>query len=556
MPEGARDASVDLSAVADLASPRLDDLAPVPPVDGAVARVTICHDPMSPTIVDVPASEVAAHVAHGDPIGVPSALLFVDANAAAVGLGTQSAPFRRVTDALALMRCRTRATGETGDIRLAAGVHTVSYDAALLAANPTYEPGPIIVDFPVRLRGATQVALDSDGHPRPDYSLYGASNATFVVAQAPLGPEDSQSLIFVADTTDVTVEGLVLSSGHCRVASLCPGRPTVMTRGGVALQTVRANRVTLRGNVIQPGFQSGVDTRGSSVSLRTTYASDTAICVACISGPGTVEVVANRLDNGLGGVFAAPTLGNTPFSLGTQASAFTIPPFTAAAAPTLDLTVDDNVLSGHTRNVTAFGVRLAVYGRDTTAAVTRQVMTARVRNNRVAADNGGVGASQGLIVDSGFSDRLATGVLAGTLFVVATGNTFTVSGAKISAMTMRQQPLLNASNLGQWKTFAPLDRGTLVIDSDLTYPTGFRVDLFAVDPLADKTLSGTACTTDADCSSATYRGQALPGSCNASKLCECLPGLTDVGGTCTDASPPANVVVINGAVIAPGTTVP
>ncbi len=215
----------------------------------------------------------------------------------------------------------------------------------------------------------------------------------------------------------------------------------------------------------------------------------------------------------------------------------------------------NNILSGHTRSSTGFGVRLVLYGRNTAPVIERQVVTARVRGNRVAADNGGVGANHGLLADAGFSDRLATGQLVGSMFADVHDNTFTVASARIGVSTMRIQAVLGQTAL--WRTFTPLDRGTLVVDSDVTYPGDFRVDHPATDPLSGATLSGTVCATHANCSTATYRGSALPGHCNPTSLvCECLAGLTDVAGTCTAPTAPDNVVVINGAVVPPGTTLP
>lgn len=547
--------SDDLSVVTDLGSETEDlftgDLAPSP----TPQPVTICHatTPGHATLLAVSPDEVAAHVGHGDPFGVANATVYVGA-AGTGGLGTESAPFGRATDALALERCRYRATGETGDIRFSAGAHPLSYDSGVLAANPSFEPGPVIIDFPVRLHGATQVSLDDSGRPLPDYTLYDATNSTIIAADAALGPADTQVIFLIADTSGVTVEGFVVSSGHCHIAALCPGKPTVADRGGVGFLPVRADNLTLRNNIIQPGFFSGVDSRGSTVSVHTTYASDTENCVACISGPGRVEVVDNRLDNGLGGVFAAPALGNVPFSLGTQAAAFTVPQVSPSPDPTLDIDVENNVLSGHTRSNTAFGVRLAVYGKDSASTVTRQVLTAQVRNNRIADDLGGNGATQGVLIDAGFPDRLATGTLAGTLFADVSGNTITVPNPKLTVLTMRAQALLNPAP-ANWKTFAPLDRATIVVDSDVTYPDDFRVDHFATDPLAGQTKgSGNSCSVDNDCSSAFYRTVHLPGSC-VSGACVCLPGFTDDTGVCNGPAL-SNVVVINGAVIPPGTAIP
>ncbi len=528
------------------------DLAPEP-------QLVICHipmnDPLHPTLVSIDASAAAVHFDHGDPMGLATATTFVDAAAAPGGLGTEAQPLQRITDALVLQRCRYRATGERGRLELAPGVFNLSYDAATLADNPTYETGPIVIDFPVTVHGATTIPTDGGSRPVAGYDGYSASNATYVVAATPLAAQDAQSLLLIADTANVAVEGLILRSGSCHVSSLCPTGSTVSTWGGAGILVIRSTAVELTGNVAEPGFFAAFETWGSTATLRNNYASDTEICVSCISGPGRVDVLGNRFDNGLGGVFVGPTLANTPFSLGTQAAAFPIAQFTPQADLALDVTIDDNILSGHTRNGNAFGVRIVAYGRDTASKVTRQIVTAHVRNNRVENDNGSAGASQGVLIDAGFSDRLASVLLTATMFIDLLGNTLHTTDKPIAVMTMRAQTLLGGA-ASQWKQYGPLETATIVVDSDAVYPDDFRVDHLAADPLADKTTAGGSCTTDADCSTATYRSKALPGLCNASKICQCLPGLVDTTGTCTDPRPTSNVIVINSKLIAPGTAIP
>src|SRR5262249_50221188 len=153
---------------------------------------------------------------------------------------TKSQPFGRITDALALQRCRWRASSERGDILVAAGTHKVSYDAAVLAMDANAEPGPLVIDFPVRVIGATAVPLDADLHPKAGYDVYATIGATFLVANPALGPDDSQILVLIADTSDVTVSGLVLVSGNCHQQALCPGATPVTTWGGSGIWAVRS----------------------------------------------------------------------------------------------------------------------------------------------------------------------------------------------------------------------------------------------------------------------------------------------------------------------------
>lgn len=92
----------DLLAATDLL---IVDMAPEP-------QLSICHvpenDPLHPTIAIVSASAAAEHFDHGDPMGLATATTFVDAAAAPGGLGTETQPLQRITDALALQRCRYR----------------------------------------------------------------------------------------------------------------------------------------------------------------------------------------------------------------------------------------------------------------------------------------------------------------------------------------------------------------------------------------------------------------------------------------------------------------
>ena len=137
-------------------------------------KVTICHRPPgNPTkleVIRVAQSDVADHLAHGDPIGVN--VLYVDASAEFPGSGRSESPFRRVTDAVNLARCIRQAEGDYDsadaplEIQVEAGEYVGAYTRNVLAKDETLEELPIILNVPnLILRGSTILELDDDGRP-------------------------------------------------------------------------------------------------------------------------------------------------------------------------------------------------------------------------------------------------------------------------------------------------------------------------------------------------------------------------------------------------------
>jgi len=305
-----------------------------------------------------------------------------------------------------------------------------------------------------------------------------------------------------------------------------------------------------------PGFASAIDAWQSDLRAERSYATDTDICGLCFSGSGRYEVVSNRVEDGLGGVFVAGAVGPSALtvSLGTQAGELTVPDVVGTAETRVDFLVAGNVLTRHFRSGTAFGVRVIAFGRGGSGFSDDVSLIGRVLGNTIATPDGSPGANNGVLVDAGFSDRKSKPMTA-TLVVEIADNTIVAARKPVMVITTRAQTITNAA-VSSWKTNTVLDHGAFVLDTDLPYPDAFWVDHFVADPLAGNAHSGGSCTEDVDCASGSYRGTPLGGSCVES-ACVCPNGLTaDEQGLCQDPTPVTTQMLINGAYIAPGTILP
>jgi hypothetical protein len=145
--------------------------------------------------------------------------------------------------------------------------------------------------------------------------------------------------------------------------------------------------------------------------------------------------------------------------------------------------------------------------------------------------------------------------MSATLFVAVADNTIVALRKPIVVITTRAQTITNPG-VSSWKTNTVLDAGAFVLDTDLPYPEAFWIDHFAADMLAGNAWPGGVCADDLACASASYRDVSVAGTC-VEGTCVCPPSMTvDALGKCQDPTPVTTQVLINGAVVAPGTALP
>jgi hypothetical protein len=481
-------------------------------------------------------------------------VLEVDAASASDGEGTPAAPFAKIGDALRLARCAFAALGEPGRVHVAAGLYRVSHDAEALQGDASLDAAPLVIDFPVHLFGDTALVKDADGVPPLDLGPYLDPTSSTVVEPSRGLASGEEVLVYVVDTDDVRIEGLVFRSGHCRSPEQCPGEEVVTTAGGRALSVVRATGVELVSNVFFPGFETATDIIASDALVAESLASDASGCMVCVLDQGRYRVLRNRLDRG--GIFISGTGGNAKVSLGAQADAFDIPPITVGYEPRVDALVQGNAISVALTNAASFGVRVVAVGPSAAGKSGHVSVVARVLGNTIAGPDDSDGASLGVVVDAGFPARGAV-PLSATLYLDVADNVLRTSGKPMAVLTSRLQSVM-LGLVNQWAGNTILDAGALIVDSDLAYPDDFWVDHFAADPLSGLVTSGGACADAFACSTASYRGVGLPGVCKMPEgVCACPTAMVaDELGVCHDPTPPTTTVVINGTAVLPGTTLP
>ncbi len=315
-----------------------------------VGVVNVCHRAADGgAILQVGAPSLTAHLAHGDYVTT----LLVSHDGAATGDGVH---FGRITDALAAARAGRLARVETVSaacritIDVAAGVYP---GIATASATGSTEQLPLTVDVPdITLRGALAMALNESGRATGESTTGGESTLAPVEPLPIIADIVSTPIIAVNAHPDgsagngFTVQGFVFLSGH----------DPAVDSGGQAVLSVRAERLTIRGNRFEGGFTEKVDVRSGSAELLENYAEGNGVtCDFCLAGPGRFRAVGNTvIGGGIPGIGVSAVVG-IPMPSGIEPLAL------PAAAETWG-EIRNNEVRDHLKVPVGVGVRVDAVG--------------------------------------------------------------------------------------------------------------------------------------------------------------------------------------------------
>lgn len=444
-------------------------------ISASSPSIPVCHTAGSvATVIEIPEAALTSHTAHGDYV----TLLEVDP----LGTRTDSMHFRRVTDALAVVRAGRLARNElsTAACRITIAVApTVIRGSTSTSSNPLFELFPLVIDVPdITLKGAMRMQVDASGKatgvaegglmttftPAPALILKGTSSQTsisertVIINSHPTGSKGDGAII----------EGFVFQSGRAAGDT---------STGGQGIGTFRARNLILRGNRFEGGFNSSMDLQASSALVERNHLSGLgSSCDVCLAGPGDYIVRHNRiLGGGIPGVLILPTglLPNPP-----EVEAYTLP-----ATATVTAIVENNEVRDHLRKPVGVGLRIGAIGVG--AATVEGTSKATFTGNTL------VGNTFGIIVEAAFVN--ATG-RRGDIELTTSGNVISQScqndvlvsttNSQTGLGTATSLSLLNSSfklNLG---ADIPWDRawyhnpaavGNTLVVNGATIATGSRV---------------------------------------------------------------------------------
>lgn len=311
--------------------------------------ISVCHGSGSAgRVIEIPASQLAAHLSHGDYI----AHLLVSHNA---GQRDDGVHFQRIGSAIDAARAARLARGElrTAGCRILITVDDGTFrGSAIRPATRDLDHFPLVVDVPkITLRGALVMQLDVDG--RATGNGVGAHETTL----APLEPmpfldDVSTPLIIVnghpggSAGNDLTVEGFVFTSGHNVARDF----------GGQGVLGMRVRGLTIRGNRFEEGFSETMDLRASSAAVEQNHLGGTGgTCDICLAGPGVYRATANRLmAGGIPGITVVPTVG-LAVPLGVE-------PYDLPAVSEVSAEISNNEVRDHLRLPVGVGIRVEAIG--------------------------------------------------------------------------------------------------------------------------------------------------------------------------------------------------
>ena len=211
----------------------------------------------------------------------PPTILHVDCAATVAGDGTARAPFRRVVDAVSAGRLLALPAGERLIIHVRPG--TCAEEAPL----------PILLDFPVWLRGSRVPAFDADGFPtaaQENDTLILASTTTTVPTMIRItGPE--------VRVSHLSLDGLLPNSATPRGGTLA----VLVERGeGFALHELRIVRTI-----------GGINTTSASGAITSNYLGELSSGIVVRGGadPASVLVRGNRVENHSAGAMLVGGIG-------------------------------------------------------------------------------------------------------------------------------------------------------------------------------------------------------------------------------------------------------
>jgi hypothetical protein len=417
--------------------------------------------------------------------------LFVDASMAPGGDGSARHPFADLETAVNTAR---HPAGEVSSItiNLAAGTYEVS--------------APIVIDFPLTLKGANVSLFDKTGRPTG-----GTQSGVESTIQPADGFGADQPLFDVRPATgaqtihDVRISSLTLRNTTTAVAS------TAM----ITLQRVQDFVVTdliIRG----AGADGGINLSASSGSVNRTYVTGVGACGVCIAAgtaasPASVKLIQNHVvRNGAGGLLLA---GTSP-----------------DGGDVLSVQVNDNSFTDNTTGNLGFGIRIMAIGFPDPPLPNAGQVTAVINGNLIQNNR------YGLIVDAGFPPRNKQSVPAtecadqdsytGQLDLRFNDNVVSQSSQSAALVTTTRAQVWLApqtkvsSRMVSWQYLhgATISIADPALTLSGTDPSPFRVDAPSTDPFLNGGSHGDGGACELDVVSepldnlVTYNGSALSGT--------------------------------------------
>ena len=377
---------------------------------GGAGSVFICHQPkQGGHLLEVSASALAGHLRHGDYL----TRYEIDPTA---GEAPSIGRYRRIWQALDAARAGRLERGELTSaacrvrIVVAPGAYTGSFDPG---ASASLERFPLLVDVPdLTLSGALQMQLDQKG--RATGEARHPDEVTLLHPDRPIAfmPVTEAMVLVVGHPGGSTGDGAVIEGFAFGAA------PTETASGGMAIISLRVERLLIRGNRFNRGLSTAADLRASSAEVTQNYGHGLGLnCGFCLAGPGNYVAAGNRLiDGGLGGFYVSAALAHLPLSTGAIPTAV-VEPYELPGAATVTAAILNNDVQGYLRKPIGFALRILGVGPSSSAVP--QSTRVSVAGNDFARN------TFGLIVDAGFPQN---GTLRrGDIEVALHGNTISQS---------------------------------------------------------------------------------------------------------------------------------
>jgi hypothetical protein len=315
------------------------------PVLTSSETVTMCRTPKTaPFISNVAIGDVPAHRAQGEYV----THLVVDPSTTSLG---DSIHFKRITDAVSLVRAVRRQIGDTLQascaiqIDVAAGTYKGTTKSG---ADPSLEQLPIVLDVPgVTLQGALVMTFDSAGRATGN----GQTSANTTIVPSPgLVTNPIPEVVFLVEGhangsagNDITIQGFDLQSGHVGVDA---------DSGGYGVFSVRVKNLIVRGNKFEPTLTSALDLRASTANVNGNWVSGGMACDICLAGPGDYTARNNKVvQGGIDGIAVSATVV-LPVPTGADQ-------IDSTGSASVHATVANNEVRDHMRLPVGVGIRAA-----------------------------------------------------------------------------------------------------------------------------------------------------------------------------------------------------
>lgn len=357
-------------------------------------------------------------------------VIYVDADAAPGGDGSERDPYDNLTDALADAETISGAVV----IEVAPGDYVI--DSSLVIDRSSLE-----------LRGSSVLIKDNHGWPT---GAVAPGTSTRLLGSELLGPEP---LVAVSRADGVVVEEVGIR-----------GFVFVPAEGGIGVWLTRVQGYSVRGNVFGAPAFLGLESTASSGRVESNHFSGVASGAILEGGyadsPSVVSFRGNRsVQNFTGGVLLAAS------SFGVE------------EGDELEADVRDNDLSNNAGAGGSFGFRVFLFGPDTPLSVAH--VHALLQGNRL------VGNSIGIVIDAGFPYRGADRacderVFSGSIDLRLKDNTLRNSLVTPALVTLtRRDAALDPETLSEWQY---LHRAAFTLSDSQQTLAGAWIDHPARDP--------------------------------------------------------------------------